>query len=500
MKKLFALCVLFATFLSVCPFVYSLGYSVVLEPTYNMAESFESGVTKVSKDSLWALADTDGKAVTSFAYEAIGDTVSDYIPAKKNGRWGYISPTGTNLIPFTFAQAGCFNEELALVKTNEGEFAYINKNGDVVFKSPFSYSYSVSGGAICGSNDGLYGFCDTSGDIFISPKFEMALDFNEGLAAVFANGKWGYIGTDGKYLILPAFDHAGNFENGYAICINGGKYGIINKKGAKLTPFTFDYIASADDKGRFPAKKDGTSGFINEKGEWLLKTSYDYCYKFTNGVARVYKNGLWGYIDENANEIVAPSLLDCGEYHKDRAAFSTDGLLWGYLTLDMSLDSPPKPVVTPSPKPDEQPSNTDVVPQNPAYSGDLPLSPDKDNCISMKIGSTAVLSDIGESTLSTAPVLLDGTTMVPVRDVVELMGGTVEWVPETKKIFITYKHQKIILTLNSQICFVNGKPTAVTKAPQLINSSTMIPLRNIVDSLSLSLNWIANAQNIYIYY
>lgn len=500
MKKTIAALLSIVLILSVCPFVSAAGYSVICEPQYNMAESFENSVTKVSKDSKWALADTTGKAITAFSWDAIGDTVSDYIPAKRGELWGYISTTGKTLIPFEFTQAGCFKDGIALVKTLEGDYAFINTSGSILFKSPFSYSFSPSGGAICGSIDGLYGFCDTMGEIIISPKFEMAYDFSEGYAAVRVDGKWGYINTDGSYHIKPTYDYAGSFINGFAVCITSGKYGIINKKGVKTSASNFDYIASPDENGRFPAKRGVISGYINSNGEWLMQTDYDYCYRFTNGVARVYKDGLWGYIDEAGNEIVSPLFTDCGEYHKDRAAYSLDGMLWGYLTLDLTVDAPPapqNPAVTPEP---ETPNESGIVIQNPAIIGDLPLAPDSTKCISMKIGSNAVITGSGESVLSACPVLLEGTTMVPVRDVVELMGGTVEWFPETKRIYISYKYKNISLILGSKICFVNGTPTPLTKAPQLIGSSTMIPLRNIVDNLSCELKWVDSSQNIFIYY
>ncbi len=501
MKKLFAALLSASMLLSVCPFVSAAGYSVILEPQYNMAESFEGSVTKVSKGSKWALADTSGVAITSYSWDAVGDTVSDYIPAKSGELWGYISPSGKTLIPFVFTQAGCFNDGMALVKTKEGDFAYINKNGDILFNSPFSYSFQSSGGAICGSIDGLYGYSDSAGQIIIPPKFDMAYDFSEGFAAVRSDGKWGFINTDGSYHIKPSYDYAGSFQGGFAVCILSGKYGIINKKGAKTTPFTFDYIASPDEKGRFPAKSGDKSGYINSNGEWILETDYDYCYGFTNGAARFYKDGLWGYINENGDEIVPPLFTDCGEYHKDRAAYSLDGMLWGYLTLDLTANAPAPQKPVPEPEPAPAPSGDgEIVIQNPAIIGDLPLAPDSTDCISMKIGSNAAISDAGQTVLSASPVLLDGTTMVPVRDVVELMGGTVEWTAETKRIFIVCKYQKISMTLGSKICFVNGTPKPLSKAPQLIGSSTMIPLRNLVDNLKCLLKWVDTSQNIFIYY
>ncbi len=512
MKKITALLIATLLMLSLCLPASAAGYSVILSPQYNMAEAFESSVTKVSKDTRWALANTSGNAITSYSWEAMGDITSSYIPAKKDGKWGYITPSGNTIIPYNYELAGCFQNGVAMVKKTDGSFAYIDIYGTELFASPFTYSFSPSGGAICGMINGLYGYCDTEGTIIIHPQFDMAYDFHEGYAAVKFGGKWGYITTYGKYSVRPAYDYASDFKNGHAICRKGAKYGLINTTGKVTAAFSFDYIGQPDTNGRYPAKVGETSGYINANGEWILKTAYDYCYTFTNGVGRIYNDGLWGYINEAGDVLVPPTFVDCGEYHNDRAPYSADGILWGYLTLDLT---PPvakpetkeptpaapstTPVITPPNSGDDAPG-TNPQTQNPATDASRPLEPLGEDCISMRINSKIALANATEFTLAEAPALINGTTMIPVRSVVELLGGTVSWDEKTKRIVLKRNYISVSVSVGSKICYINGAPGYLSAAPVMVNGSTLVPLRSITDALGCSVEWNGTYQNIYIYY
>lgn len=508
MKKLasMVLCVLLVAF--VCSPVSAAGYKVITEPQYNMAEPVKNGITKVSKNSKWALADINGEPITDFQWEAIGDLGGSFIAAKKDGKWGYLSPSGTTKILYQYGFASSFHEGLALVQNLEGKYSYINTSGKLMFDAPFTCSFALSEGAICVMLDDLYGYCDTEGILFIQPKYEMAYDFHEGYAAVKKDGKWGYINSYGEYSVKPAYDSAGDFQNGFAVCRLGNKYGIINVKGVRTSLFTFDYIGTPDENGWYPAKAGENSGYINANGQWTLKTPYDYCYKYTEGIARVYKDGLWGYIDKQGNELVAPTLLDCGEYYEDRAPFSTDGSLWGYLTLDKE-----PPVATPPAEPEPAPENPENAPaqeenkdsedifvtQNPA-SNNTPLLPDGNNCISLKIGSKTAFNKDAAYTLSSAPMLINGITMIPVRDVVRLLGGSIAWNERSQKVSIGRNYKKVILTIGSTTASTMDGTFTLQQAPMLIDGVTHVPLRSVSDGLGCTIKWNDMYQNIYIYY
>lgn len=503
MKKITALMLTALLAFALCPFAHANGYTVVSEPQFNMAETFESTVTKVSKNTKWALMTYNGIMMTGYEWEAMGEITSEYIPAKKNGKWGYISPEGDLLISYQFSDVGYFKNGLAMAKTEDGKYVYINISGKTKFVSPFDYSFSPSGGAICGMIDGLYGYCDTDGQIFIQPQFDMAFDFHEGYAAVKFGGKWGYIGTDGKYSIRPTYDYASDFFGGFAVVRSGSKYGIINTAGTKTAGFLFDYIGEPDDKGRYPAKSGTTSGYINTSGTWVLKTDYEYCYRFTEGVARVYKNGLWGYIDENGNPLVEPVFADCGEYLNGRAPFSIDGSLWGYLKLNSTVYVPPKEPEIPAPSNPSTPQEPEEQKPVIVITGNMerPKEPVSDRTISMKINSQLALNGSSEYTLASPPVLLNGITMVPVRDIVELLGGSLTWNAETQRINIRLSGGTVSITVGSRICYINGTPGFLTATPVISSTgSTLIPVRSVVDALKCEVIWDGATQNIFINY
>ena len=485
--------------------VYAENYTVIVSPQYNMAETFEHTITKVSKNSKWALANTSGQPITGYEWEAMGDITSEYIPAKKGGLWGYISPTGSVLIPYKFTEVGYFKDGVAMAQQKDGTYVYINISGNVLFHSPFEYSFTPSEGAICGMINNLYGYCDTAGTMIIAPQFDMAFDFHEGYAAVKFGGKWGYITTYGQYSVRPTYDYAGDFKNGYAICRLNGKYGIIDANGNRTSSFDFDHIAPPDDEGRYPAKTGSFSGYIKSNGEWILKTDYDFCYKYTDGVARIYDNGKWGYIDTNGKVLVTPTFVDCGEYYNNRAPYSLDGTLWGYLTLPVTVvTEEPEPVVVPTPPAQpEDPTENEPTPSIPVVSpsAGYPLAPTKENCISMRINSTIAYNGSQRTDLTSAPVLLNGTTMIPVRNIVELFGGTVSWNAETKRVSLNWRHSSVSLTIGSKICYVNGVPGYLSATPVIsADGATLVPLRSVADAFGCTVEWVASDQNIFIYY
>ena len=518
MKRILSLLLVFAISFIFINTAFA-GYTVVTQADHNMLDTLYSSVGKASKNSKWALVDNNGNPITEYHWDALGMVSGDLIPAQIAGLWGYISPNGATVIPLQFANAWDFSEGYAHVVLADNLHAYIDKTGKIAFNTPFDYSFDVSDGAVCGIKDGLYGYCDTQGRQIIAPQFEYALDFSEGLAAVRSGEKWGYISLYGTYQIAPQFLHAGDFYKGYAVCQTSTGFGLINNTGKRVTSFDFDYIGTPDSQGRYPAKQGSTSGYINAAGKWIIKTDYEFCYTFTDGFARVIKDGLWGYIDENGREVVPPTFADCGEYRNGVAPYSMDGITYGYMTIDSSIpeitnpsagEKEPEsdtPSVTPGVTPDITPG---IVPENPAddtisheemlASGELtPVIPTS-GILSLRLGSMYAAKVASAKRLVAAPQLIDGSTMVPLRDVVEYLGGKIGWDGETQRISISYNATKISVTIGSKIAFVSGVPTILSVAPVLLDGVTMIPVRSIAQALSCKVEWIGDTQSIYIYY
>ncbi|EPV1882855.1 WG repeat-containing protein [Campylobacter coli] len=100
----------------------------------------------------------------------------------------------------------------------------------------------VSGDLIRVKIDGQWSFLDKNGEFAIESKFDSGGHFSEGLAGVKLNGKYGFIDKNGEFAIKPNFDDAWYFREGLAKVGLNGKYGLIDKSGKIVIEPIFDDI------------------------------------------------------------------------------------------------------------------------------------------------------------------------------------------------------------------------------------------------------------------
>ena len=98
----------------------------------------------------------------------------------------------------------------------------------------------------------------------------------------------------------------------------------------------------------------------------------------------------------------------------------------------------------------------------------------------------------------TAPVIIDGRTLVPVRAIFENLGAEVGWDNATKTVTATTAEQKIILTLNSATAYVDDVQKTLDVPAQSINGRTMVPVRFVAESLGCEVLWDADTQTVHI--
>jgi len=96
------------------------------------------------------------------------------------------------------------------------------------------------------------------------------------------------------------------------------------------------------------------------------------------------------------------------------------------------------------------------------------------------------------------PVLINDTTMVPIRAIVESMGGSVEWNDDEQKATVLYQNNKVEVWINKTTALVNGKEANITVPPTFVNDRIMIPLRFVSESLGLCVNWEGSSEAISI--
>ncbi|TXK76701.1 stalk domain-containing protein [Paenibacillus sp. N3.4] len=95
------------------------------------------------------------------------------------------------------------------------------------------------------------------------------------------------------------------------------------------------------------------------------------------------------------------------------------------------------------------------------------------------------------STLSFAqqPVIVNGTTLVPLRKIFESLGVTVYWDENTSTVTATKGKHTIILTNGNPIAKVNEQSIELETPPTVISGSILVPVRFIGESLGANVQW-----------
>lgn len=89
----------------------------------------------------------------------------------------------------------------------------------------------------------------------------------------------------------------------------------------------------------------------------------------------------------------------------------------------------------------------------------------------------------------TAPVIVSGRTLVPIRAIIENMGGSVEWNAEKRESVLTYGEDVIRLTIDSETAYLNENASVLDTAPTIINGRTMLPIRFIAEGFGFDVDW-----------
>lgn len=96
----------------------------------------------------------------------------------------------------------------------------------------------------------------------------------------------------------------------------------------------------------------------------------------------------------------------------------------------------------------------------------------------------------------TAPVISNGRTLVPIRAVIEAFGGKAEWRDDTRSVRIVCDGDEVCLVIDEKTAYLNGKAYTLDTAPTIVNGRTMLPLRFVAEGFGLGVAWEADTKTI----
>ncbi|WP_010278930.1 stalk domain-containing protein [Paenibacillus senegalensis] len=114
------------------------------------------------------------------------------------------------------------------------------------------------------------------------------------------------------------------------------------------------------------------------------------------------------------------------------------------------------------------------------------------NKVSLTIDQSQIVVNGQRMQIDQAPVLIDGNTLVPIRFVVEAMGGeVVPWqVGDVERKVTIYRDGNMAeFWLDQLDTVINGELVTAEVPPQLINERTMVPLRILSENFGWKVSW-----------
>jgi hypothetical protein len=96
------------------------------------------------------------------------------------------------------------------------------------------------------------------------------------------------------------------------------------------------------------------------------------------------------------------------------------------------------------------------------------------------------------------PVMSQDRVFVPLRGVFQRMGAHVDWDPSTQTVSADRGQTHVRLTIGNRTASINGQPTNLDLPAEIIEGSTMVPLRFISEALGANVDWNDQDQTVLI--
>lgn len=326
--------------------------AVVIPLTYQDAKSFSENLAAIKKGDKWGFIDKKGTLIIPFSFTNARKFKYGLAAVCKKTTsndqtyefWGYIDKTGKTAISFKFSSAGEFHNTnpdiYEAIVENDDEMYLIDKKGNetdfIDYLDPKKFLFITTLQWVSEDDNLLYvgafdrslrkttwGVYHSTGMFFISePEYkDIQVVYEPATNNKFflVESNWGWKGLiKHKSDYIPAIYDIIQFNDTvvYAACdvkvenkqIISAKYSLFDLKMNRITKYKYNEsydLLTGFFEGLAKVKRNGKFGFINKKGEEIIPLEYDETGLFSNGIAAVVKSGKTGAINKK-NELIIP--------------------------------------------------------------------------------------------------------------------------------------------------------------------------------------------------
>lgn len=289
-------------------YINTKGEFVIPFGKYVTGSSFGSGLLEVKDDkSEYHFIKSDGSNVFDFTEDMFKRFSCDRVIFKdlSSGKYGYCNELGQILVPATLDRAYDYKFDLAVYE-KERRYGLLDKSGKVIF-DPIYKGMEITDDGYIILNDGLF-------IRILNTQMQLIDKFPNGVYRLrFYENVYLEEDISSQYYIVKDFE--GNLLASYSECDYLGDHLFqINNSGKILN--TSDLTALPKNKAVYNENIGYDFMILDQKGEVVLELSdYDYVMPFSEGRAKVEKDGKYGYIDKNG-AVVIPIQYDKAEDFK----------------------------------------------------------------------------------------------------------------------------------------------------------------------------------------
>ncbi|KGX83522.1 WG repeat-containing protein, partial [Pontibacillus marinus] len=301
----------------------------VVKPDYDYITQYSEGRATVHNEKgVWVI-DEKGNILTSQPF----DFISSYQQGRalyqetneenNNVLYGYLDRDGGILIPAQYQSATDFQDGVAVVQTQEGQYQLIARDTSILYKYPYEYVGQYGQGMLAYQEEGdpKYGFIDKSGKVIIPPSFDAVQPFSEGRAVINKIEdylySYGLIDQKGNIILEPTHSDISRLGEkriavGKAIKEEqpylGVRYAIADLNGNFLSDYRYQNVLPYE-KGYASAHDDENTFFLNREGKIAQKLPVvpgQGTLRFQNSLIQANVDFQLMYLDRKGNVIWRP--------------------------------------------------------------------------------------------------------------------------------------------------------------------------------------------------
>jgi hypothetical protein len=222
--------------------------NIVIQPKYDLARPFVTGLAAVKVRHQWGFINYDGKIVIPIRYNSVTDFDRGIAIIEKNKKYGILNSNGKMVVGFLYDALKLGGRGFFAKKNNK--WGSIDKNGKEVFEFIYDEIVDVYGvDGYLGKKDKKNRLIDVEGNLIVNTQFdEIRVPFSDEADAQYipakVSRKWGYINSKGEILINPKYDEVTDFYTARDLAgvKLGRKWGLIDKKGTMIVKPQFDWV------------------------------------------------------------------------------------------------------------------------------------------------------------------------------------------------------------------------------------------------------------------